>query len=164
MNYYPGRRGIGRKQKPLFSCAATSGTLQQVAAAGGKLGPIPGGQYRIDLTRDPGRIAGYDNLHLNSSSGIQQIPPGEPDRPHGDMRYLWGDWRMRLEKVDVDSQRDNFYIHNSHKGGTSGCIETCDELLDLILDYANRNPSIDVFVNYTTPYTRGDTSRSYSRQ
>jgi len=161
LNYYGGQRGVGRKQKPLLSCPATSGTLQKVSAAGGKLGPIKGGHYRIDLTLDPNRIAGFDGSSLTSGEGIQRIPAGNPSEPHGDMHYLWGGWRMRLDKVDVDSDRDNFYIHNSHKGQTSGCIETCDELLEQVLNYAKRNGSIEVFVDYTGPYTRGDTSRTY---
>jgi RHS repeat-associated protein len=163
LNYYAGK--YGNRSKLLMQCAATSGQLQNIRDVDKKFGPIPSGQYRINLAPNPNRVAGYDPSRgtLTPSTGIQRIPSGEPDIMGRDMNYLWGTWRMRLEKVDVNSSRDYFYLHNSHKGGTSGCIESCDELLDKILIYRTNNSSIDVLVDYAGPYTNGGTSRPYSR-
>lgn len=159
--YYGG--SYGDRSHPMRWCPATSG------AAGYQRtwnvhepnrGPVPEGRYRINLTLSPNRSATFNSSTgvANSSRGIQRIP-SIPSLPGGDPQPLWGTWRSRIEKVEVKSSRDNMYIHNSHKGQTHRCIETCDDLLNDLLKYRLVSPDIDVMVKYRTPYTRGNTYR-----
>lgn len=58
------------------------------------------------------------------------------------------------------TKRDNFYLHNSTKGFTHGCVETCDSLYDKFVKYHEQGlSSIDVQVRYTTTSTNGGTAR-----
>jgi hypothetical protein len=88
-----------------------------------------------------------NGIEANSDIGVQEIRGTHPE---------WGTWRARLEKKDVPNSygRDNFYLHNSQKNYTSGCIETCDRLKKYLQNYKDRgNCSIDVRVSYTDPTT-----------
>jgi RHS repeat-associated protein len=119
-------------------------------------GPVPEGGYTINLRKDPNRVAGLSGGTLAADTGIQRIPTTGPDGQR--LRYIpgnWGSWRARLEP-DVPGDRYSFYIHNSRKGQTKGCIETCDDLLDELLKYRKRNDRIRVYVDYTgAEVTRG---------
>jgi RHS repeat-associated protein len=157
---------FGNRAKVLSSCAATSGYTghQLVSLAGDELGPVPEGQYSINLLLDPNRFATVapngDNLY--ASSGIQRIhetytlPSGQLVAPVG-----WGSWRARLEKVRVQpTKRVNFYLHNSAKAYTHGCVETCDSLYNTLSGYHNQGvSSIDVQIRYTSESTNGGTFR-----
>jgi hypothetical protein len=124
--------------------------------------PVPNGQFSINLNLDPSRTAAAyrDSGDQYADHGIQNIPR-EIVRSNGRRIHYpgWGTWRMRLDPKRGETYGgSNFYLHNSHKGFTHGCIESCSILLDDILKYrAKGNPSIDVIVRYTAPKTRGRT-------
>lgn len=72
----------------------------------------------------------------------------------------WGTWRARLEKVDVDSSRNAFYLHDSRKGHTQGCIETCSDLYDSFVRYHNHGIKwLPVRVQYSGTSTNGGTKQ-----
>ena len=67
--------------------------------------------------------------------------------------------RARLQP-DVQSGRENFNLHDSTKGETHGCIETCEELFREFLRYSRSADFIRVHVDYTgTRSTLGPTKR-----
>jgi hypothetical protein len=127
------------------------------------LGPLPMGKYKIDLRLDPGRYANISQYGTNlySSTGVQRIH--ESYLLDGEVIGMgaWGTWRARLEQVRVRSPRTgNFYLHNSKKGFTHGCVETCDALYDALVDYRNQGlQEIFVRIKYTTFFTNGGTKK-----
>ena len=155
---------LGDRSHPTRWCAATSGYPGHFSPddQGFQLGPVPSGVYSINLTLDPSRVASAnrDTGDLYSGHGIQRIPDQTVRNDGVTTTYPgWGTWRMRLDPRQGDTYgRDNFYLHNSHKGFTHGCIETCDDFMRDILAYRGKgNPTIDVLVRYTAPKTRGRT-------
>jgi hypothetical protein len=157
------------RSSPGISCWARSGAsgyqLPRDQNKPGK-GPVPEGSYTINLRKDPNRVASVSGGKLLEDTGIQQIPTVGPDG--GRLQYIpgiWGSWRARLEP-DTPGSRDNFYIHNSRKGYTSGCIETCDKLMQELLNYRKKHGRIGVYVDYTGAETtrgslRGDPWREF---
>lgn len=115
------------------SYKATSGLLgHQVASEqdNSDSGPVPEGEYKIDLSLDFLRKAGtlsMSTCEIASGKGIQ-ILPWNINRGGTCAFPGWGQWRARIEKVKVSSSRDNFYLHDSYKGYSHGCIETDTEL------------------------------------
>jgi hypothetical protein len=72
----------------------------------------------------------------------------------------WGCHRVGLKIVQFDDpekcgHRDGFYIHDSHKGYTSGCIETEKEFFELLILFAKQQrrsggvAALKLRVNYT---------------
>ncbi len=94
--------------------------------------------------------------------GVQRIRP-QYTLSNGQIGYPtgWGTWRARLEPRDVSGGRHNFYLHNSTKGYTHGCVETCDSLYSRFSAYHDSGlRGIDVLVDYTTNSTNGGTART----
>ena len=166
VNLYSGN--IGNRSNLKKSCNATSGlpgfqntSDQNIPDAG----PIPSGSYNLNLLPNPDRIANADpntgELLANPQGGIETIPPQYTTRNGTIYIYPgWGTWRGALTPKPGTKTygRGSFYLHNSHKGYTHGCIETCDDLLKELKNYRNaENPSIDVLVNYNTISTYGGT-------
>ncbi|HEV8486214.1 MAG TPA: RHS repeat-associated core domain-containing protein [Blastocatellia bacterium] len=146
-----------RGHPPLLQCKATSGfpSYRNSALDNQELGPVPHGHYRINLSLDPKRWASMvpSGENLAAAYGVQRIRPsyraanGQILLPEG-----WGTWRARLEPRNVSTTRSNFYVHNSKKGFTHGCIETSDSLYSRFVTYHDQG-GIDVLVNYTTSST-----------
>lgn len=161
LTWYAG--GTGDRSKPTKVCPATSGlpgwqdpSFQDQSDQG----PVPEGLYRIDLTPDPYRIARHSassgEMLASPQGGIEQIPG-----PTGGWAWPgWGSWRARLGPVSVPNAfgRSNFYLHDSRKGYTHGCVETCSNLLADLIDYRTAgNKNIDVRIRYTGRSTQGAT-------
>ncbi len=64
----------------------------------------------------------------------------------------WGTMRARLNEQPGTKTfgRHNFYIHNSNKGFSSGCIEIGKGFFPKLLTYAKYYGSIDLSVKYPT--------------
>jgi len=109
-------------------------------------GPIPQGAYSINLNLDPNRYAKLRNNGFTISGiGIEKIPKGFlASNP-------WGNMRARLEPLtgtDLLGRDNDFYIHDSHKGYTHGCIEVEPAFFKRLLDYRRANEIIEVYVMY----------------
>jgi uncharacterized protein RhaS with RHS repeats len=159
----------GDRSQLLEWCKATSGyrdanyNFQFARDQGLDLGPLPEGLYKINLQLDPTRFASLDATagQLYAAYGVQRIrdryrlPAGGWAYPEG-----WGTWRARLEKVRVNTNRHNFYLHNSAKGYTHGCVETCSDLYNRLVGYHDQGiGSILVNVQYSTTTTNGGTKQ-----
>ena len=147
LDYFPGTSGLPDRQVP--------------DAQGQQYGPVPEGQYRINLSLDPSRVATVlPTPELAAATGIQVVGGVDVNGVRYQAREDWGTWRARLEKYRVNSRRDNFYFHNSHKGYSHGCIETADRLYQLLVAYHQSGLKyIDVMVDYTETTTNGGTKR-----
>lgn len=157
------------RTKPLRRCRATSGYLdlfvnyQQAKYQNVEdVGPVPESLYRINLRLDPTRYASVhvSGENLNADFGIQRIRPvyAMPDGTTRDPS-AWGSWRARLEHVSGNTfGRSNFYLHNSHKGFTHGCVETCNQLLqDILREREAGEDWIYFTIRYTAQHTYGGT-------
>ena len=97
-------------------------------------GPIPEGTYRLESfivskKMSYGVVGGACNLY-RGPGGIQEVTTKTKGTdPGGSCIELWGPNRVRLVAHDQVAQkacsgsRSGFYIHDSSKGGSSGCIE-----------------------------------------
>jgi hypothetical protein len=104
-------------------------------------GPIPEGKYVLKVKLDPRTYArddGSGQCNLRPSDLIQRIPRGGAARlpPAGSQANgcedYWANWganRIRVEAADAKTRqactprRGSFYLHDSTKGYTHGCIE-----------------------------------------
>ena len=126
-------------------------------------GPLPTGNYHINLVNNgtAGIVPDPENggLKLESKEGIQNIPSEFTPFGNGyyDWQASWGKKRARLEPEAGNQMfgRGGFYIHDSSKGFTHGCIETESAIFILLTNYMRQNGSIDVRVNYTGASTFG---------
>lgn len=88
-------------------------------------GAIPEGNYKIYVLFQ-GEANIKQNCELKPSWGWTTIPE---EKPGGCLWSEWGHNRARLEPVDdktkkaCDGSRGGFYIHDSTKGYSHGCIE-----------------------------------------
>lgn len=144
-------------------------------------GPIPEGQYTLSLkiggnatitsykTDKAGRLT-EGNLDVRSE--IQSLaciknPVDKKDDPNDDTVIFpnWGSNRVRLTRVKLfgknTAHRGGFYIHDSTKGFTHGCIEVGPGFFDVLREYAKnhgkRQPTLSLLVLYTDDTTRGKT-------
>ncbi len=143
-------------------------------------GPIPEGKYTLSLkiggnatitsykTDKTGRIS---EAHLDIRSEIQSLtciknPADKKDDPNDDTVIMnnWGSNRVRLARVQLFSKntayRGGFYIHDSSKGFTHGCIEVAQGLFDVLRQHATNNKNqtaMSLLVLYTDDTTSGKT-------
>ncbi len=132
--------------KGTLEFSATSGmvdnqisVLQSVKDAG----PIPEGRYKFLARRDPKREATVMNKTtgtLDVREGIQILPHGS----HGWQFAGWGSHRVRLTPIGGNAapHRGGFYLHDSHKGYSHGCIEIAG-FFERLIAYAEagQNPN-----------------------
>lgn len=99
-------------------------------------GPVPEGLYKVYIN-DLGIAEdnGNGTCSLKPAWGIQSIPRGEDA---GSCESFWANWgynRARLEPANSDTKskcnpiRGGFYLHDSTKGFSHGCIEVESKLL-----------------------------------
>jgi hypothetical protein len=144
-------------------------------------GPVPEGTYKFLARIDPLQSSVSDANKreatatrdgalsiTNMDEGIQFLPVGG----NGPVYSNWGTMRVRLAPVRGNMfSRSGFYLHNSHKGFSHGCIEvgsgpTSADFFSTLVLYAlasTRSQAVLAFgVQYTYPdqTTLGDTLRS----
>jgi hypothetical protein len=145
-------------------------------------GPIPEGTYTLSLKiggnatvtsftadKTTGRIA---TANLDVRSEIQSLtciknPLDKKDDPTDDTVVMsnWGSNRVRLARVKLfgknTAHRGGFYIHDSTKGFTHGCIEVGHGFFAVLREFAKNNAkkqtSLGLLVLYTDDTTRGKT-------
>jgi len=94
-------------------------------------GPIPEGLYSVSLKEDrkPAIDDGTHMCQLAPSQLFQSIPRGEAAGGCEDVWVNWGQHRVGLTPLDARTKqacsprRAGFYMHDSTKGYTHGCIE-----------------------------------------
>jgi hypothetical protein len=158
--------------QPAVSYKATSGlpghqvTIDQCLK---DEGPIPEGKYKFRLVVDKraARDDGTGRCNLQSSTRIQQIPRGAQA---GACEPYWSNWgrnRVRIDAADSKTRsackprRSGFYLHDSHKGFSHGCIEVEVTFFDRLYKYAKKSPgrSMSVYVDYAHATTYGGTKK-----
>jgi hypothetical protein len=148
---YRGKYGDSNKSNKIKEYAGTSGgegyqnsDYQSMP----ELGPVPEGDYSLNLRPDFTRKAQTaEDGQTSADIGVDLLPWG-----NGVFYSGWGQWRARLEKIKVNSSRDNFYFHDSYKGYSHGCIETNTELYYDLSRYKRAGQkNIKVKVKYKGP-------------
>lgn len=151
---------------PSASYAATSGNIDPDTKQDYRnsayqsipdFGPVPEGLYSVNLTLDPNRFADHVSVNgdldgeLYSNFGIQQIATQWTSPVSGETYTYeaWGTERARLRIISGGIGRDNFYLHNSHKGYSHGCIEVNSGIFTKLLELrAAGKKSVGVRVKY----------------
>jgi len=104
-------------------------------------GPIPEGVYTIDVSGDPrpARDDGTHRCNLAWSPKLETIPRGA-----GICEPVWANWgRRRLALTPLDdhtrkaceTQRGGFFLHDSAKGYTHGCVEIEGRFFEVLRSY-----------------------------
>jgi hypothetical protein len=121
-------------------------------------GPVPEGLYKVyivdhGLAKDDGRGA----CALKPSWGIQEIPRGAKA---GACEPYWANWgknRARMEPADEPTKkhcapvsRGGFYLHDSVKGYSHGCIEVDTKIFKHLREYytAKKKQTVILQVKY----------------
>jgi len=89
-------------------------------------GPIPEGRYFFWLREDKTVPTPTEDCGIPATWNLQTIPGGAEAGSCEPYWALWGRNRIRLTRIDplpCPAPRDGFYIHDSAKGFTHGCIE-----------------------------------------
>ncbi len=128
-------------------------------------GPLPEGGYKVNLQPSPDRIAKYDSkantLITNPNGGIERIPQ---DTKTVNFSQGWGTIRARLDPMSTTDlhgrvPKTSFYLHDSSKGFTHGCVETSNALFNKLLNYRKTHAAISVYAVYKSAIasTHGNT-------
>ena len=175
---------IGDKSNLIHTYKATSGLNNATTTTGATIncqyakyqnvrngGPTPEGHYYINLKPDPNKIANVDpktgQLLRSPDGGIEKVPNYYQREDGLYCTYSeWGEHRAKLEPVSVTgaSNRDNnsFYMHDSEKGFTHGCIEIEKQFFNDLMEYGDDHSKIDVIIEYPSPdhNTNGGTEKT----
>ncbi len=134
-------------------------------------GPVPPGDYKLNLWMDPD-IAKLDpkTCALKPSWKIQSIPRGPAAKtPYIDCEpYVanWGVHRVRFEPADSVTKavcapvyRGGFYLHDSAKGFSHGCIEVETKFFTRLKSYASKRVKnrLKLIIKYSHISTYGGT-------
>ncbi|MEI2769516.1 MAG: DUF2778 domain-containing protein [Candidatus Competibacter sp.] len=132
-------------------------------------GPLPEGTYVLSLEIDskPAQDDGTNTCNLRPSWKIQSIPRGKDAGECEEYWANWGESRVRLEPYDQKTKdacsprRGGFYLHDSAKGYTHGCIETEKNFFTLLRKYARHTSEkrLTLQIKYTTKSTYGETDK-----
>ncbi len=128
---YKATSGVPGYQRPRHECTSSKG-------------PIPEGLYVLRLwgVREA-EVESWSMCRLKPSWRIETIPRGEAARKNNfsceDYWEQWGHHRVRIEpanqttKAKCRGKRRGFYLHDSTKGYSKGCIEVETEFFDKLI-------------------------------
>lgn len=139
-------------------------------------GPCPEGSYRVPvfdngvsqvIGRNVARNAPkaerdfYCDLAATHEGGIQEIPEFGQGNCDNFQYAGWGRHRLRMFKVSIKyPNRDNFYIHDSTKGYSHGCIEVegrfFDDLKLKMYSDINNRFELKLLIQYPSPTATTD--------
>ncbi|KPJ94070.1 MAG: hypothetical protein AMJ53_06030 [Gammaproteobacteria bacterium SG8_11] len=132
-----------------------------------EMGPIPNGNYKLKLWIDPNPAQddGTGRCALKPSWKIQTIPRGATAGSCEPFWANWGNKRVRFKPADdatrnrCSPRRGGFYLHDSTKGFSHGCIEVEPVFFFRLSNYAGRGISneLSLKVNYVYSDTYGGT-------
>lgn len=131
-------------------------------------GPVPEGLYKVYI-QDLGEAQDDETntCSLKPAWGVQSIPRGTKA---GDCEPYWANWgynRARLEPANIETKtkcdptRGGFYLHDSTKGYSHGCIEVETNLLKELKQHSIRTglSRILLQVKYEGKTTYGKTDQ-----
>ncbi len=106
-------------------------------------GPIPEGTYKVYISNNGvAKDDGRGICNLEPSWGIQEIPSGTKAGVCARYWANWGSNRARMEAADEATKkhcspipRGGFYLHDSVKGYSHGCIEVDTKIFDCLRKY-----------------------------
>ena len=112
-------------------------------------GPVPEGSYRLQLKIDSdyAKDDGSGTCTLIPASAMQHIRRGPAA---GACEVFWANWghrRVRLHPADAGtrakcgSSRSGFYLHDSTKGYSHGCIEVDGAFFNYYMSVVASQPS-----------------------
>ena len=131
-------------------------------------GPIPEGEYLVPLKLGTAQLNKHGQVEPAADFVIEELPTGVPipeSTPHpitGKPRVVaefpaWGSRRVKLKVKKIKnpkaSKRFGFYIHDSTKGETAGCIEVDGAFFTHLLDEAKK-ATPGTFILLTVDYTK----------
>jgi L,D-transpeptidase catalytic domain len=141
-------------------------------------GSIPEGTYRLDTwinSKVPDYTVKNGACDLNRQHGVQKVPKEKKMKPTGSggsCIHLWGPNRVNLHPHDQQTRtactprRNGFYLHDSKKGGSSGCIEIGASFFKMLREWVKKNnPKNEkkqlllLAVKYLGTTTRGNTKK-----
>lgn len=127
-------------------------------------GPIPEGSYSVAIREDehPAHDDGTDSCTLAPAPRLQAIPRGADAGACEPFWVNWGRNRValtpmdRITKLKCNPRRGGFYLHDSTKGYTHGCIEVEGRFFEVLRSFirgmkAHRVPrvsSLTLIVRY----------------
>lgn len=121
-------------------------------------GPTPEGDYRIALLVGSTAVDdGSGQCALTPSWRIEKIPRGVAAGACEPYWANWGTRRVRFEPATVATgractpPRGGFYLHDSTKGYSHGCIEVEGTFFDELLRFINATPKAR-FLGLTVRY------------
>jgi hypothetical protein len=144
------------------------------------LGPIPEGEYNV-----PVRLGGFAyatnvtpqlKVEYDKEDSIENMPTNIEFgnvTSRGPIAHSpdWGCHRVRLSKIRLSEpkceQRDGFYIHDSTKGYSAGCIETEHRFFEQLIQFAKSQPakggtrSLLLVVDYSAQTAKGASATTY---
>jgi len=130
-------------------------------------GPVPEGLYRIPLKlgknasvtsykRD--RSGNITEANLDTRSEIQSLQCIAHPRSRSEHLLFpnWGSNRVRMTIIKIKhrkaAHRDGFYLHDSTKGFSHGCIEVDTAFFRALRDYANAKKNKEQHVAVKVDY------------
>jgi hypothetical protein len=138
-------------------------------------GPVPNGVYKVATTVPKHPFATYDEktCSIYNSFSVQQIPRGGDITDHpttdtaGSCEPYWANWGFNRTALmplgwNAAPHRSGFYLHDSAKGYSHGCIEVDQAFFSTKLyPIAKKHPGIDIrlVVKYSSDdfHTYGNT-------
>jgi hypothetical protein len=141
--------GLPGFQMPAYQCVVEKG-------------PTPEGFYAVHLLeRGVAPTASEEYCRLKPSRGLQSIPRGSAA---GRCEPFWANWgwnRIRFDAADAETisrckpPRSGFYLHDSVKGYSHGCIEVEAKFFAVLRSFLDdlgerrvRLPSLGLTVRY----------------
>ena len=130
-------------------------------------GPIPEGTYRVPLKlgksatvtsykRDRGGNVTTAVLDTRSEIESLQCVRSPLDRSSVLLFNQWGSNRVRITKIKIKrakaAHRDGFYLHDSTKGFSHGCIELDTAFFKALRDYATAKSKKEGHVTLIVDY------------
>lgn len=101
-------------------------------------GPVPAGRYKVFIADlGPAKVSDAATCTLAPAWGVEAIPRG---RDAGSCEQYWANWgrnRVRMEPMDRSKTfgRGGFYLHDSTKGFSHGCIEIAGPFFTALRNY-----------------------------
>lgn len=129
-------------------------------------GPVPEGNYYIALILGgAAQDDGTGRCALKPSWTIEKIPRGAAAGACDRYWANWGKNRVRFEPADAPTKnacsprRGGFYLHDSTKGFSHGCIEIESRFFKVLRDYVAKTKSKRLYlkVQYSGTSTNGGT-------